>query len=204
MPRATLIESEATARRILAASRELFADRGYAAVGLEQIAAQAGVTRGAVYHHFASKEGLFGAVAAASQAQVAVEVESAADSESDDWSGLLAGCRAFLGATLDDRSRRILLIDAPAVLGWARWRGQDAAASGRHLEEALTTLAAAGVISVASVPGATALISGALNEAALQIAESPDRAAALDTLWPDVERLLEAFRAPREFSATPD
>ena len=189
MPRATKEQSEITGRRILATASELFATRGFAAVGLEEVAAGAGVTRGAVYHHYAGKKGLFEAVAAAAQQRVAADVATAAD----DWDGFLAGCRMFLTAALADENRQILLVDAPAVLGWSTWRAQDVSA--RHLAEALTDLAAAGEIAVQSPGATTALLSGAMNEAALTIAFSADRDAALALFWPDLERLLMSLRA---------
>lgn len=194
MARASREQSEITGRRILEVATGLFAGRGYADVGLEEVAAAAGVTRGAVYHHYGNKQGLFRAVTAEVQRRVAAAVSGAADEQPDGWHGLLAGCRAFLAAAVADEHRRILLIDAPAVLDWTTWRGQDADASGRHLVEALAALAADGTIRAHSVEGAAALLSGAMNEAALRIAGAPDRGAALDELWPDLERMLTAYR----------
>jgi len=133
-------------------------------------------------------------VAQQAQNRVAEAVMAAADAEPDPWVGLLAGCRAFLTASLSDSHRRVLLIDAPAVLGWSVWRQQDASASGRQLENALRDLSADGVISIHSVPGATALLSGAMNEAALYIADTEDPMVALTSVWADLERMMAAYR----------
>ena len=134
MPRATKEQSEITARRILRVAGELFGERGYAAVGLAEVAASAQVTRGAVYHHYGSKQALFAAVAAVAQQRVGQLVSDAADAAGGPWEGLIAGCRAFLDASVAGAHRRILLVDAPAVLGWNTWRAQDAAASGHLLQ----------------------------------------------------------------------
>lgn len=197
MARATKEESEQTARSVLEAAAGLFATRGYASVGLEEVAAAAGVTRGAVYHHYRSKHGVFAAVADRAQQQVAAAVLASTEGADSDWDGLLAGCRAFLVAALDDDVRQVLLVDAPAVLGWSAWRHQDARASGRHLEEALSSLATKGVVHVQSTAGAAALLSGAMNEAALHVAESPDPDAALEAVQLDLARMLEALRRAR-------
>lgn len=196
MPRASKEDSEATARLIVIEASALFAERGYAAVGLEQIARASFVTRGAVYHHFGSKKGLFEAVAAAAQERVAAAVIDAAQGESDDWAGLRAGCRSFLTASLAAQSRRILLVDAPAVLGWNSWRAQDAQASGAHLTDAITELAEQGVISVRSAAGTSALLSGAMNEAALCIADNDLPGVTLDDVLVDLFRFLDAMRVP--------
>jgi len=195
MAKATKAESEATAERVRSTAAALFASHGFATVGLEQIALAANVTRGAVYHHFTSKRGLFEAVANRAQQEVADAVSGAANAEPDPWAGLLAGCRAFLTASLSNAHRRVLLVDAPSVLGWAVWRKQDASASGQRLEEALRELSDGGVISIHSVAGTAALLSGAMNEAALHIAESEDASAAFESVWVDLERMLAAFRA---------
>lgn len=200
MPRRTRADSEATAESLLETATRLFADRGYAAVRLEDVASAAGVTRGAVYHHFGTKQGLFEAVLGRVQAAVGEAVAAAADDAvavAGPWAGFEAGCRTFLTASLADDARRIMLVDAPAVLGWAVWRAQDADASSRHLHEALTSLQADDLVDVASVPAAAALLSGAMNEAALWIADE-DSPAALDDAWVMLSRLLVALRpAPR-------
>jgi len=194
MAKATKAESEATAERVRSTAAALFAAHGFAVVGLEQVATAANVTRGAVYHHFTNKRELFEAVASRAQQNVADLVVDAAEAEADPWAGLLAGCRAFLTASLSDTHRRILLIDAPSVLGWSAWRQQDANASGRHLEEALRELSDDGVISVHSVVGTATLLSGAMNEAALHIAEAENSSATLESVWVDLARIMAALR----------
>lgn len=194
MARATKEQSEATATRVLDSARTLFAERGYAAVGLDEVATHAGVTRGAVYHHYSSKLGLFRAVHAWAQAEVAEAIVRATAGIADPWDGLEIGCRAFLGASVRDDVRRVLLVDAPAVLGWDAWRDLDAQNSGRLLTEALTDLAEAGSIRVESVPACQALLSGAMNEAALRAASLEDPAAGVDETWVVLQRLLGALR----------
>lgn len=194
MPRRTRAESDATAARVLEVAARLFARDGYAHVGLETVAAEAGVTRGAVYHHYAGKAALFRAVLDRLQRAVAEAVATAAEAADDAWSGLEAGCRAYLTASSGPATRRVLLVDAPAVLGWAEWRAQDAAHSGRLLEEALTELAAAGAIGDHPVAATAALLSGAMNEAALWTAASPEPAAAVAEAWPPLLAMLRALR----------
>ena len=126
MARTTKAESEATAARILASARRLYAAEGFAAVSLEQIAADAAVTRGAVYHHYASRRGVFESVHRWAQQEVAAEIERATDGITDAWLSLETGSRAFLTASVRDDIRRILLLDGPAVLGWDAWRELDA------------------------------------------------------------------------------
>jgi AcrR family transcriptional regulator len=192
MARATREQSEITARRILGTATEMFAEHGYAGAGLEEIAAATGVTRGAVYHHYGSKQGLFEAVAAALQVRVAEEVDRVSGAAPAIWDGLVDGCRAFLETVVAGPYRRILLVDAPAVMGWSTWRTQDADASGRLLEEVLGELFKAGEITVHTVGGAAALLSGAINEAALRIA---DGHATVDDVWPDLRRMLDSLRS---------
>lgn len=197
MARTTKAQSEATAAAVLAAARRLFAARGYAHVPLDEVAAAAGVTRGAVYHHFGSREGVFAAVHAAVQASVAAAVEAAADGAVDAWDALERGCRAFLEASVGDDARRVMLLDGPAVLGWQRWRDADAAHSVRLLDDVLHELADAGALRVPSVPAASALLSGAMNEAATWIAQAADRQAATEAAWDTLRVLLGALRGAR-------
>ncbi|HEY1178125.1 MAG TPA: TetR/AcrR family transcriptional regulator, partial [Phytomonospora sp.] len=117
------------------------------------------------------------------------------DAVGDPWESFLAGCRAFLAAGADPEIRRIVLVDAPAVLGWNEWRDMDDAASGRHLREALCGLMSAGVIASGPVTPVARLLSGAMNEAALWLAQEPDDAS-LDETIAALEDLLMGLRIP--------
>ncbi|SCG48452.1 TetR/AcrR family transcriptional regulator [Micromonospora coxensis] len=188
-------QREQTRRELLRQSRRLFADRGYAAVGLAEIVRVAGVTKGALYHHFASKEELFRAVLAEVQDEVGRRVATAAEAHDDPWTRFTAGCQEFLTASTDPDLQRIMLVDGPSVLGWHEWRALDEAASGRHLAEALTDLLAAGLIPAQPVAPLTHLLSGAMNEAALWLARSTDPAD-LSATRAALGRMLDALRAP--------
>ncbi len=103
---------------LIAAARTLFAEKGFAETSTPEIVSAAGVTRGALYHHFADKTALFAAVVEQEHAQVATGIEQAGDTmPTDPVAALLAGSEAFFSAMSDPGRRRILLVDAPAVLG---------------------------------------------------------------------------------------
>ncbi|MDZ4764005.1 MAG: helix-turn-helix domain-containing protein [Chloroflexota bacterium] len=186
-------QREQTIRTLVASAREQFAERGYAGVALEDIVAAAGVTRGALYHHFDGKEGLFRAVLDDVGREVGAHIEAVADAEPDQWRALMVGCHAFLEVALDARIARIMLIDAPAVLGWETWRQIDEQNAMRLLREQLAALADAGTIHTPSVEALAHLLSGAMNELALWIAGSstPEDtlSAALDALDAVLARL---------------
>lgn len=188
MPRASAADAARTAERVLAHAVDLFGERGHAAVSLDDVARAAGVTRGAVYHHYGSKDGLFRAAAERLQGSVAQMVAETAEREADPARQLRAGCHAFLDAITSPPHLRILLIDAPAVIGWAEWRRMDAENSETHLRDALAQVG----VDAELVDAVTALLSGAMNEAAVWIAHADDPVAAsrrahraLDALLPD-------------------
>src|SRR4028119_1470007 len=139
-------QREETRRRLLTVARQLFAQEGYPAVSLEQIAHAAGVTKGAVYHNFESKAELFRQVVEQVQGEVADRVGAAAERETDPWEQLLTGCRTFLAVSRDRAVAQIMLIDGPAVLGWNAWRAIDEASSSRQLTEVLTVLVDEGLV----------------------------------------------------------
>jgi AcrR family transcriptional regulator len=188
-------QRERTRGELLRVGRRLFAEQGYAAVGLAELVRTAGVTKGALYHHFpGGKTDLFRAVLGQVQQEVADAVAAAAAAERDPWAQLVTGCRAFLTASTEPAARRIMLVDGPAVLGWSEWRALDEAGAGRHLADALTGLVDAGVLPRQPVAPLAHLLSGAMNEAALWVAgtgDPDDLAAALAALT----RLLDALRA---------
>ncbi|GAB3831711.1 TetR/AcrR family transcriptional regulator [Kribbella italica] len=187
-------QRERTRSVLLDVSRRLFAARGYAGVGLADLVGEAGVTKGALYHHFeGGKSDLFRAVVEQVHEEIGTTVAAAADAESDPWDQLTAGCRAFLVAATDPAVRRILLIDGPAVLGWREWRAIDDAQSASHLVESLELLVETGVIAQQPVVPLARLLSGAMNEAALWLAETDDPGA-LDDVTTALFRLLGALR----------
>ena len=116
----------ATREQLLSVARRLFAHQGYDATSIEAVLREAGTSRGALYHHFGSKEALFEAVLEEVEADIATRVSAAADGEDDPGRALLVGSRAFLRMVGDAEVRQIVLLDAPAVVGWERWREIDA------------------------------------------------------------------------------
>jgi AcrR family transcriptional regulator len=188
-------QREATRQALVAAARSLFTEHGYGAVGLAEIVRAAGVTKGALYHHFESKAALFHAVLERVQAEVATTVAATADAESDPWRQLIAGCRAFLTASTDPSVQRIMLLDGPAVLGWHAWRALDDQNSARHLTDALTALVDAGVLAAQPVEPVARLLSGAMNEAVLWLATTDSASDDLDRTVAALTRMLDGLRA---------
>ncbi|KIH98672.1 TetR family transcriptional regulator [Streptomonospora alba] len=186
-------QRELTRQALLREGRRLFSDRGYGAVGLADVVQAAGVTKGALYHHFAGKADLFRAVLEELQQEVGRRVAAAADAHDDPWTRLTAGCQEFLTATTEPEVQRVMLVDGPAVLGWSRWRAMDEAASARHLADALSSLVDAGIIAPQPVQPLVHLLSGAMNEAALWLESSSDPED-LEHTRAALGRLLQALR----------
>ncbi len=178
--------SAATRTALVAAARPLFAARGYAAVGTEELVRAAGVTRGALYHQFAGKEELFAAVFEQVEAEVAERIGRVLGGEgggagagpADPGAALRAGVAAWLDAVDDPEIQRIVLIDAPAVLGWDRWREVALRYAGGMVEAVLQAGMDAGQLAPRPVEPLAHVLLGALDEAALYVAQSADRAAA--------------------------
>ena len=186
--------TEATTAALVDAARELFAHDGFAATSLDAVVARAGVTKGALYHHFASKRALFRAVHDREQQRSARTVADAAARRRDPWDAFEAGCRAFLDHTLDPGVQRIVLIDAPGALGWEAMR-EGERASLLMIEEGLRRAIAAGRIAKRPVEPLAVLLFGALCEAAMTIARAPDQKAALRGMWAELRRLFASLAA---------
>lgn len=138
--------SDATRDALIGAARRLFAEKGYAATGTPEIVAAAKVTRGALYHHFADKADLFRAVVEREHAAIAAAIEAAAPPEMNPVGAIVEGGETFLAAMDDPGRRRILLVEAPAVLGPAEAAAIDAAHAGRTLVEGVTAAIEAGAL----------------------------------------------------------
>jgi AcrR family transcriptional regulator len=164
--------SARTRAALLTAARELFADRGFARTGREEIAERAGVTRGALYHHFSSKTEVAAAVVGELEAELVERVVTAALQGGGVRDQLTLGCRAYMEACADPTVARILA-DAPAVLGVEACRALDAQACVPLLEEVFARAGAEGMEVPADTTVAATLLLGMLNEGAAMVAASP-------------------------------
>jgi AcrR family transcriptional regulator len=164
--------SESTRRRILAAARTLFAERGYDATPVEQILRSTGLSKGAFYHHFPDKRELLAAVYDELEQELVVMLAEAGSAGRDPIEKMDRGCQAFLDACLDPVVRQIALVDAPAVLGWRRWREIDAKHGFGLLLAGLRSAARAGQISYDSLEERGHLLLASLMEAALLVGAS--------------------------------
>jgi AcrR family transcriptional regulator len=180
----------ATRRALLEAGRELFAERGFAAAGQEEIVERAGVTRGALSHHFATKQGLFRAVVESLEHELAERIAEAAMRGDTPMDHLRLGCLAFLDAALDPAVRRIVLLDAPAVLGWQAWREMDTTYGLGLVSEALDHCMEGGFVTRRPVQPLAHILLAALNEAAMLVANADDPVATRVTVGLEVEHLL--------------
>jgi AcrR family transcriptional regulator len=191
--------SKATRDRLVAAARALFGARGYAAVGTEEIVRAAGVTRGALYHQFRDKEDLFAAVFEQLEAETTARVADGALGDgappADPLAALRLGARRFLAECAVPEVERILLLDAPAVLGWERWREIGLRHGLGLVADALEAGMEAGVVARAPVVPLAHLVIGALDEGAMYVARAGDREVARAEVEAIVDRLLDGLAA---------
>jgi len=180
---------------VIAAARRLFSDRGYAAVGIDEIAAQAAVPRAALRRSFGDgREGLFRAVLVQLSAETMRTIRRAALTRDSPWESLVAGIDAFLDACATPEVRQVLLIDAPAVLGWDVWRAIDAEQGLGMVEGALRRAIDAGEAQPHPPDALARVLLGALQEAATTIAGAGDPAAARAEMGTMVSHLLVGIR----------
>jgi AcrR family transcriptional regulator len=187
--------AQATRDALLAAGRELFAQRGYAAVGTEEIVRRARVTRGALYHHFRGKDELFRGVFEEAERELTERIAARAAAAADPWEAMHDGAQAFLDASLEPAVQRIVLLDAPAVLGWEAWREIGERYGLGLVQAALEAAMDAGAIEPQPARPLAHLLMGALDEAAMYVARAQDVEAARAEMGETVGRLLDALRS---------
>jgi AcrR family transcriptional regulator len=187
--------SEATQAALIATARQLFAERGYASVGTEEIVAAAGVTRGALYHHFDGKAGLFQAVFEKIEAELAERFANEALSKSDPWEAMVAGLQLFLEVCSEPEVRQIALLDAPSVLGWTAWREIESRYSLGLIQLGLRNLIDAGIAKPQPIDPLAHAILGMLTEAGLYVAGADNAAAARAEMGEVLRGTLESLRA---------
>jgi AcrR family transcriptional regulator len=187
---------KATRDRLIEAGHKLFGEHGYEAASIEAILELAGVKRGALYHHFESKQALFDAVLDRAVSDVAQAVAEAARAETDPVESLRAGCAAWLRMALDPAIQRIALLDPPAVVGWTRWRELDEQHILGGVRRNLQLIAADERLPPGDVDLLAHMVLAAVNEAALLIARADDPRAALAKGQAAVDILLDRLVAP--------
>lgn len=183
-----------TRRAILDRARCLFATKGYAATGTEEMISELGITRGALYHQFHDKLGVFRAVIAEAFDEIAAYIKTRIAPFDDNWSQLVVGCQAFLEVAHQEEIRRLVFIEAPAVLAVDSLVEFDQY-SFSLLQEAIQTAVNDGQLNTIDAEGFAHLVNGSLNDLAAWVAQShePER---LKTAQQLVETLLTLHRKP--------
>jgi AcrR family transcriptional regulator len=195
--RTTPADGEQTKATLVAVAREMFARSGYSGVAMQDVCAEAEVTRGALYHHFPSKDGLFRAVCEQVAAEVTARVAAAAETKPDAWPRLVAGCRAFLEVSAQDEVRQILLTDAPSVLGWAQLRELDARHGLGLVKLGIQRAIQEGAIEPGPVDALAHMLVSALNEAAMLIGRSANPNNARNEATRALDRILAGIAGKR-------
>jgi AcrR family transcriptional regulator len=187
---------EETRANLIATGRKLFADKGFAATGTEEIAAEAGVTRGALYFHFADKMELFAAVFDQIAREIADRIVTGAQAGDDPISRITLGAAAYIDACCDPTRRRVYLIDGPSVLGAERWHREESRYAGPLLAQGVkAALAAPGTPSFDDV-ALTRMLDGALVEAARWLAFADDPAELRPRLIATIDGMAERLFRP--------
>jgi AcrR family transcriptional regulator len=187
----------ATRAALIETARGLFASRGFAEVSIDQIAQGTRVTKGALYHHFDDKQALFRAVVETIEAEILARMTAAAEAEQGAWAQLVAAGNAYLDCCLEPDVQRIVVVDAPVVLGWRTWCEIDKAFGLGALQTRLAAALDAGLIEPQPIEAAAQLVLGALNVGARVIAEAKDKKTSRAQVGQTLDRLLSGLRKPR-------
>lgn len=190
-PNKNVARGEATRGQLIAIARRMFADRGYEDTSIEAVLREAGVSRGSLYHHFASKEALFKAVAEDVETSVGEQTLAAAAGSDGPLAALRAGFRAWIRLAGDPVVRRILLIDAPSVLGWERWRSMEEDHALGLIRAVLQVIAEEGKLRPELVGTLAHVLLASVNEVALLVARSQDQEAAMKAGADAIDELLQ-------------
>jgi AcrR family transcriptional regulator len=186
--------SDATVEDLLTAARALFAAEGYAATSLDAVCERAGVTKGALYHHFSGKKQLFSAVYTREQERLAEQISTAYLQVADPWEAVYEGSRAYLEGALDPEVQRITLFDAPGALGWEAMR--DLGVNCRQLTlRGVKYAIRTGAIAQRPADPLTSMLYGGLSESAMAIVRADDPRAALAETLADLRTLFDALAA---------
>jgi len=187
--------TEATRGRLVATARRLFAEKGFAATSTEEILGEAAVSRGALYHHFASKTDLFRAAFEAVENDLTAQILSAASGsgETDPMRILELGFDAFLDQCVNPEVQRIVMLDGPTVLGWDTWHELDERYAFGTIKTVLSVAAQTGRIDEAAVEPLSHLLVGAIMQAGMVVARAEDPAMAKRAMSDTFAQIVSGF-----------
>jgi AcrR family transcriptional regulator len=189
-------QGRATRGQLIDVATGLFAEHGYEGTSIEAVLAAAGVSRGALYHHFAGKEALFKAVVSAISDRVTVELTEAIRDCTDPVDAMRTGALAWIDLAGDPVIQRVMLVDAPSVLGWEQWRAMDEGRTVGAMRAMLQAVSDSGRLPQELVEPFSHMILAALDEAALVVARATDSRAAVAEGRQAVEELLRRLLRP--------
>jgi AcrR family transcriptional regulator len=189
-------QGRATRAQLIEVATGLFAEHGYEGTSIEAVLTAAGVSRGALYHHFAGKEALFRAVLEALAERIAVEQTQIISGCADPVEALRTGALAWIDMAGDPVIQRIMLVDAPSVLGWEQWRAMDEGRTVTAMRAMLQVVSDSGRLPAELVGPFANMILAALDEAALVVARAPDSRSAVAEERQAVEEFLARLLRP--------
>ncbi len=180
----------ATRDQLVAVATRLFAARGFDDTSIEAVLVEAGVSRGSLYHHFKGKDALFEAVLEAVETDVGRRTLAATEGATTAADALRAGCLAWIELAGDPVVQQIVLIDAPSVLGWDKWRAVEEAHALGTIKVALAAIAETGALAPEMVDVFAHVVLASMNEIALMVARADDPQAAMRSGAVAVEEIL--------------
>jgi AcrR family transcriptional regulator len=189
-------QGRATRGQLIEVATRLFTEHGYEGTSIEAVLSAAGVSRGALYHHFAGKEALFEAVVSAVSAQVTAELTEVTSGCADPVDALRTAALEWISLAADPVIQRVVLVDAPSVLGWDRWRAMDDGRTLGALRMLLQAVSDSGRLPAELVSPFSHMLLAALDEIVLVVARAPDSTAAVAEGRMAVEALLDRLLRP--------
>lgn len=193
-------QSDATRRALIDAARKLFAENGFAETGTEAVVQAAGVTRGALYHHFRDKTALFQAVYEDLEVQLVGRVEEAVSGLTDPLKVLRRGTDAFLDACLDPAVIRVVLLEGPSVLGWECWREIDQKYGLGMIQLTLEMAMKAGAIRKAPLEALAHVLLGGLVEGSMWMANAEDKVKARAEVGKSIAVIIDGLAVEKRTS----
>ncbi|MFD7653310.1 TetR/AcrR family transcriptional regulator [Actinosynnema sp. NPDC059797] len=186
--------SESTRKALVGSAVELFTKRGYAGTSLDEVAKRARLTKGALYHHFSGKQALFEAAFDAVENDFMLKLTEIVSAPGDPWDTAIAGLRAYVRVCLEPSYQRIVIHEAPVVMGWERWREAEEHFSYGLLRSTIEVLVESGELEQLPVETMTRLLFGALSAGASTIAGSSDPRKASAEVERTIVRVVEGLR----------